>query len=135
MKRAALWAVLIGFAGCASHTLINSTPPGAEVLVDGRVVGVTPAVFKETSTWNWSGHLLTLRRPGYATLTTQIAASQVDVGRLVVGVLLAWPLLLATTDYPEKYEFPLTPLPASSDARTVDASPEAPPQPASSPGM
>ncbi len=130
MKRAVACLALIGVTACASQTRINSSPPGAEVLVDGRLVGVTPAVFTETSTWNWSGHLLTLRRPGFATLSTQIAASKIDVGRLVVAALLVWPLLLATTSYPEEYDFALSPLPASNDARAIDAAPEAAPRPA-----
>lgn len=123
MKGIAACVALIGLSGCASQTRINSFPPGAEVLVDGRLVGVTPAVFKESSTWNWSEHLLTLRRPGYATLSIPIAASRVDVAKLVMALLICWPLLLATTDYPESYDLPLTPLPGPADARAIDAPP------------
>lgn len=124
MKKVAAWLVLVGLSGCLSQTLINSSPPGAEVLVDGRPVGVTPATFTENSTWNWSQHLVTLRRPGYATLSAPIAASRVDVGRLIVGALLVWPVLLAATSYPATYDFPLTPLPRSTDPRAIEAPPE-----------
>jgi hypothetical protein len=111
VKTAAMIA-LLGLGACASQTRINSTPPGAEVLVDGRLIGVTPAVFTEGSTWNWSEHLLTLRRPGFATLSAPIAASDVSVARLLAAAILVWPLLFAVTSYPDSYDFPLTPLPA-----------------------
>ena len=127
MRTVAASLLLVALSGCPSQTRINSSPPGAEVLVDGRPVGVTPATFTETSTWNWSKHLLTLRRPGYATLSVPIAASEVDVGRLVFGALLVWPLLLATTSYPATYEFPLSPLPRSTDPHAIDGPPETPP--------
>ncbi len=120
---------LLGLGACASQTRINSNPPGAEVLVDGRYIGVTPAIFTESSTWNWTAHLLTLRRPGFATLSAPIAASEVSVGRLVASALFCWPMLFAVTSYPEVYDFPLSPLPGPRDAAAVEGTPAPAPPP------
>lgn len=95
--------------GCMSTTMIRSYPSGAEVLVDGRPVGYTPAAYVESSTWTSTRHVLTLYREGYAPVTTEIAATRPDYARFVLDSLFCWPCLFALTSYPEVYDFPLTP--------------------------
>ena len=43
-----LLAATLLFAGCASSTMINSTPSGAKVVINGEAVGVTPYLYTDT---------------------------------------------------------------------------------------
>ena len=65
MTRLALTSLLLA-AGCATSQTVNlaSQPPGAEVSVDGRPVGMTPTVFTDKAS---DGHYykVLLTKPGY----------------------------------------------------------------------
>lgn len=103
------WLLLLSLASCAAETRINSYPQGAEVLVDGRPIGYTPAIYSDGAGWLWSRHLVTLYRDGYAPTTFEIGTTQPDYVRLVFGSLFWWPMLLSSSSYPDGYEVPLTP--------------------------
>lgn len=51
---------------------VNSTPPGARVLLDGSVAGFTPAVLENVTAGN---HTVTLEKDGYAPVTRQVSPS------------------------------------------------------------
>lgn len=51
---------------------VNSTPPGARVLLDGSVAGFTPAVLENVTAGN---HTVTLEKDGFGTVTRQVSPS------------------------------------------------------------
>jgi hypothetical protein len=47
------------------HVLVTSTPPGAEILVDGKAIGRTTPAKLDLGGLLGSGHEITLRKPGF----------------------------------------------------------------------
>ena len=74
------------FASCASTTLINTTPAGAKVYLDGEAVGTTPYSHKDTKIVGTTT-TLKLEKEGFEPFTTTFSRSeQADVGAIVGGV-------------------------------------------------
>ena len=72
MRIAPLLALVLLAAGCDAHKsyAVRSKPPGAEVLVDGKVMGVTPtSLFLDSQV---PDHVLTLRRTGYTSVERHV---------------------------------------------------------------
>src|SRR5947209_6226740 len=67
--------VMLLALGCAHQTLIETDPPGAEVIVDGDRVGVSPVSFPDEGSWSRE-YEITLRKDGFdeqrATLETSV---------------------------------------------------------------
>ena len=110
MRKLTALLAAASLSACASTTIINTLPPGALVTVDGVPRGPSPVAYTDPSTWDWSSHQVVAQLPGYQPTAGQISASQINVGRLIVGLALCTPLLLAATDYQPGYTFALAPL-------------------------
>jgi hypothetical protein len=81
------------FASCASTTLINTTPAGAKVYLDGEAVGTTPYSHKDTKIVGTTT-TLKLEKEGFEPFTTTFSRSeQADVGAIVGGVFFLFPFL------------------------------------------
>jgi len=81
------------FTSCASTTLINTTPAGAKVYLDGEAVGTTPYTHKDTKIVGTTT-TLKLEKEGYEPFTTTFSRSeQADVGAIVGGVFFLFPFL------------------------------------------
>lgn len=102
MRRLVAAGLLLVFttvcSGCARQAMILSEPPGAEVLVDGKTIGVTPCVFSYNE-GPGGFYSVELRHQGYQPLNHAVEADLVDSGSrkkwLAAG--LVWsPLWLGT---------------------------------------
>ena len=82
--RRSCFVILICFAllsGCASATtMIRSTPPNANVFIDGQPVGVTPLELSLAK----QSHRVRLEKAGYRTATDYISVVERAPGLLMV---------------------------------------------------
>jgi hypothetical protein len=110
MKSAAmLLAVAVLFAGCSSHTLIQSEPSGAKVYMNGEYKGVTPYSYSDTKIVG-SSTSVRLELAGYETLHTVLDRNEtVDVGAVVGGIFFIFPFLW-TMRYNPVHTYELRPL-------------------------
>ncbi|WP_160070055.1 PEGA domain-containing protein [Sphingobacterium bovisgrunnientis] len=97
------------FASCASTTLINTTPAGAKVYLDGEAVGTTPYSHKDTKIVGTTT-TIKLEKEGFEPFTTTFSRSeQADVGAIVGGVFFLFPFLW-TMKYKPSRTYELIPL-------------------------
>jgi len=97
---------LIG--GCVSTTMIRSTP-SAKVYIDDQPVGNTPYSYSDTKIVG-SATKITLKQEGYESIHTYIHRNQqVNVGALIGGIFVAFPLLWVM-DYNSGYNYELEPV-------------------------
>ncbi|HEY4799564.1 MAG TPA: PEGA domain-containing protein [Bacteroidia bacterium] len=88
-----LLAVSILWAGCASTTMIQSTPAGAKVYINGEPVGTTPYVYTDTKIVGTTT-MLKLKKEGYDPLNTSfVRDEEVDVGAIICGFICFFPFL------------------------------------------
>ncbi len=99
---AVLIAVSLAFAGCASSTVIQSEPSGAQLRIDGQPVGGTPVTFTDPTVWLWTQHQVTLEASGYQTLHSSMNA-QPAVLYIVLGFLCLLPFFLVGELKPTYY--------------------------------
>lgn len=83
--------ILLSITGCATIfdgdtqlVTFNSTPSGAQVFVDGQLLGVTPVT---ASVKRKKGAVLTVKKEGYASQTIPMATTMnmTFLGNLVTG--------------------------------------------------
>jgi SH3-like domain-containing protein len=102
-KLIALMLVFFFFFGCAT-TIIKSKPSGAEIYKGEELQGKTPYRFSSGAIagtkWDF-----TLKREGYNDNPVQIKKNHADIGVILVGLFLFWPLLLWWGDFPDEYNF------------------------------
>jgi len=105
------------FASCASTTLINTTPAGAKVYLDGEAVGTTPYTHKDTKIVGTTT-TLKLEKEGFEPFTTTFSRSeQADVGAIVGGVFFLFPFLWTMKYKPSRtYEL----IPVKENVQTKD---------------
>lgn len=97
------------FAGCSSTTLIQSTPNGAKVYMDGQYVGETPFTHTDTRIVG-STTLIKLEKEGYKPfVTTMTRDEEVDVAAVIGGLFFAVPFLW-TMKYQPFHSYELTPM-------------------------
>jgi len=102
-------AASILFAGCASSTLIQSSPPGAKVYIDGEPAGVTPCWYTDTKI---TGSItdVDLVKEGYEPFYTSFTRTeQVNVGAIIGGFFFMVPFLW-TMEYKPTHNYELVPL-------------------------
>jgi hypothetical protein len=67
---------LLLLAGCYfsgdTRVLVTSTPPGAEILVDGEATGATTPAHLDLGGYFGDDHAITIRMPGYEDETRQV---------------------------------------------------------------
>lgn len=102
-------AACIVFTGCTSTTLIQTTPPGANVTLNGLIAGTTPYRHSDTRIVG-STNTLDLALPGYETLHTSFSRDEdVDVGAIIGGFCFYVPFLW-TMKYNPIHHYQLVPL-------------------------
>ena len=85
------------FAAMVGGLQVNSTPAGAEVLLDGRVLGVTPMLRKDLPVGIFS---IEVRKKGYNSYVRRVVVAQDELERINAGVLGKRGLLKVSTIEP-----------------------------------
>jgi hypothetical protein len=151
MPRIALPLLLLA-AGCATSQAVNlaTQPPGAEVSVDGKPAGLTPAVFTDKAS---DGHYykIQLTKPGYQPREVTLKQEESHAVVICAGlcpcarVCMLWSSSLPKQSYswdlvpaqaPSVLGAPSAPpvmLPGVPTVRVPDPSPVPPPPPLSPP--
>ena len=109
---AVLVLAIILLSGCASSTMINSSPSGAKVYINGQPVGTTPYLYKDT---NLIGSVVNvdLVKEGYEPLYTSFRRlEEFNVGTFIGGCFI-WPIWLWTMDYNPTHTYELVPVAAN----------------------
>ena len=100
-------AVLL--SGCASTTLIQSTPEGAKVYLDGESVGITPYSHTDTKIVG-STTSVKLEKEGYEPFYTYFSRNeQADVGAIIGGVFV-WVPFLWIMKYKPTHTYEMSPV-------------------------
>lgn len=108
-------AVLVLFAGCASSTVIRSTPDGAKLYLNDEYVGKTPYNHEDTKIVG-TRTSVRIEKEGYETLYTNFARNEeADVGAIVGGFLFLFPFLWFM-GYKPSHLYELVPLGISTNS-------------------
>lgn len=92
---AILLAVIVLFSSCASSTMIESFPTGAELYLNGEAVGYTPYQMTDTKPM-FSSTSVRIQKEGYRTFYTTITRDEeADVGAIIGGVFFFLPFVWA----------------------------------------
>jgi hypothetical protein len=88
-----LLACSILFTSCSSTTMLQSTPPGADVYINQQKMGVTPYSYTDSKIVGSSTSIL-LKKPGYKDFNTVLERTeQADVGAIIGGIFVLVPFL------------------------------------------
>ena len=95
--------------GCASTTMIHSSPEGAKLYVDGEMRGNTPFAYSDQKIVGSSTHLR-LVKDGYQEANVLLQRNEeFSVGACIGGVLVLFPFLWIMS-YKADHTYELTPL-------------------------
>lgn len=108
-------AATVLFTGCASTTLIDSVPSGANLYLDGEYVGVTPHTMTDTKLVGTCTSVRMEKKNYYRFQTNICRAEEVDGGAVVAGVFLYFPFLW-TMKYKPTHIYELNPMPGNEAA-------------------
>ena len=79
------------FSSCVSTTMIQTSPSGAKVYLDGESVGTTPYTHSDTKVVGSTTTVL-IKKEGYEDFVTSISRNEeVDVGAVVGGIFFLFP--------------------------------------------
>lgn len=96
-------------SSCASTTMIQSTPSGAKLYLNGENVGKTPYTYSDTKIVG-STTMVKLEKEGYKTFNTSFSRDEeADVGA-IIGGLFVWVPFLWTMKYKPTHTYELSPL-------------------------
>ncbi len=87
MRVLSVLGVLMVLAGCAETVRIGTSPPGAKVYIEEKLIGESPADFTVEAHHVESQYHLRLEKDGYGTVD-DVLRSHVAVGRIVLDGLL-----------------------------------------------
>lgn len=135
MQRGLFITVLSFLIGaCASSTVINSEPQGAQVVVDGQVRGTTPYTYTDRKTIG-SSTRITLKKEGYEEFEALLVRNEeFDAGACAGGVFTLVPFLWVQKYSPERtYELTSLDGTVPEEEDEIDESPLATPAPVVSP--
>lgn len=95
-------------SGCASTTIINSSPNGAKIYIDGEPVGNTPYTYTDTKIVG-STTPVRLVMEGYEDYNTLLKRNEeANVGAIIGGIFFLFPFLW-TMDYKASHTYELIP--------------------------
>ncbi len=108
-KGVASLLLLVFLTSCVSSTRVsfNTDVEGAEVYVDGELIGTTPTQ-KKLSNAIWEDPDVLIKKDGYKDLRTSVYQEMKPVN-LVCGLLLWWPSLLYVYGPKKAQHYILTP--------------------------
>lgn len=132
MLRKLIVAVLLTVftTGCAHQAVFLSDPPGARVMIDGKLVGVTPCEFDYNNSAG-EHYDVTVSKEGYGTVNHEITAVEVDratrrrlltAGLVIPGGSALMLGALFTKKLKDNYEFVLEKSPLAVTARVEPVS-------------
>ncbi len=102
-----LWTMFL--TSCASTTMLQSTPPGAKLYLNGEMVGTTPYNYSDTKIIGASTQVR-LVAPGFKEYNGMLQRNEeVSVGAIIGGIFLLFPFLW-TMKYKPVHNYELTPL-------------------------
>lgn len=128
LKLVAALLLLLFTSACAQQALFLSDPPGAQVLVDGQVVGHTPCRYAYRNDTGLT-HQVTIRKSGFEPIHHAIASDQTDSHSrdqwLAAGLVWSplWLGTLFTKKLQATYEFALR---KAAPTMTAQAAPAVP---------
>lgn len=97
------------FSSCASTTIINSSPNGAKLYIDGEPVGNTPYTYTDTKIVG-SSTPIRLVKEGYEDYNGVLKRNEeANVGAIIGGILFLFPFLW-TMDYKATHTYELMPV-------------------------
>ena len=93
-------------SGCASTTVLRTTPDNADVYIKGQKLGTTPYTYTDRKI-SGSSTLVTFKKEGYEDyLATLKRKGQLNVGALFGGLFLIYPYLwILSYDFEYSYDF------------------------------
>lgn len=100
-------------SACAQQAAFVSTPPGAQVFIDGEEIGVTPCDFDYKLSQNGS-HEVTISKQGYDPVNFVVVTDEVDTEArsrwLAAGVVWSplWLGTIFTKKLKDTYDFALS---------------------------
>ncbi len=105
---AILLSSTILLSGCASTTIINSSPNGAKLYVDGEPVGTTPYTYTDTKIVG-SATPIRIVMDGYEDFNGVLKRNEeANVGAIIGGIFLLFPFFW-TMDYKSSHTYELIP--------------------------
>ena len=113
--------LVIFTSACAQQAAFVSTPPGAQVFIDGEEIGVTPCAYDYKLSSN-AEHDVTIAKDGFEPVNFVVVTDEVDVearGRwLAAGVVWSplWLGTIFTNKLKDTYDFALRSEPAQLTA-------------------
>lgn len=117
-----LLAGSILLSSCTSTTMIQSTPSGAKVYLNGEPVGTTPYEHSDTRIVG-STTRVKLTKEGYETLYTSFSRDEeVDIGAIVAGVFIFFPFIW-TMKYKPSHTYELLPTTAVVEPAPIKTQP------------
>ena len=124
-RKGALLAAL-ALTACTKHVEFDSIPRGAHVWVNGQDLGVTPTRgdFSYTAFSNFE---VILAKDGYEQYRGHLA-EDVEVGKLIIGIVCCWPALLWVQGPIDHQMFSLIPLGGAWQAPPTGPAPQNAPQ-------
>lgn len=101
-------ASAILFSSCASTTIINSSPSGAKLYMDGEAVGTTPYTHSDTKIVG-SATPIKIVMDGYQDFNGVLKRNEeANVGAIIGGLFFLFPFLW-TMDYKATHNYELVP--------------------------
>src|SRR5574344_1716236 len=100
-------SVSILLSSCASTTLINSSPSGANLYINEEAVGVTPYSMTDTKIVG-SCSSIRIEKEGYQDFYTTICRTEEVDGGAIVGGFFFWPAWLWAMKYKPSHFYKLT---------------------------
>lgn len=108
-----LLAGVVLFASCRSTTLIQSTPSGAKLYLNGEYAGLTPYTHSDTKIVGSTNHVR-LEKEGYETTNAHFSRDEeADVGAIIGGIFLLFPFLW-TMKYKPTHTYEMIPITSAS---------------------
>ena len=100
-----IFVITVLFSSCASTTIIQSTPSGADVYLNSQKVGKTPYTMNDTKII-FTTTSVKIKKDGYKPFNTIITRNEAaDVGPIIGGFFVTIPWLWALKYNPvHKYE-------------------------------
>lgn len=114
-------------SACAQQAAFVSTPPGAQVFIDGEKIGVTPCAFDYKLSQN-TRHEIKIVKDGYEAIDFVVVADEVDTDArdrwLVAGAVWSplWLGTIFTNKLKDTYDFALSAEPQQMTAGIGQAS-------------
>lgn len=111
-KLFAIILLTIFTSACAQQAAFVSTPPGAQVFIDGQAIGVTPCAFDYKLSQN-TRHAITIAKEGYEAVDFVVTTDEVDTDArnrwLVAGAVWSplWLGTIFTKKLKDTYDFAL----------------------------